>query len=289
MSGTAEIDDVATAKHLWTVRDLPPYRPVARKLMLLTTRENVPLSEVQEVLRTDAAFAADVLRLANSPLIGMRGEITSIMQAVMLLGLERIKALATTLSLRAFLTGGDPSGVLRQSWRHNLAAAILCQRLARLVHLDSDTCYTAGLLHDIGRLAFLRTCRKKYELVLAQSRDSDFDLLQREKSIFGIDHCEAGASILEQWGFPQELREAVLLHHRRPQPGASGLLPVVYAGWQIADALGFSTVKNESACGDIAEIAAVLPAGARRQLGEEFDGLAEEVAFKINAIECSLV
>jgi len=289
MSGTAEIDDVATAKYLWTVKDLPPYRPVARKLMQLTTRENVPLSDLQEVLRTDAVFAADVLRLANSPMIGMRGEITSILQAVTMPGLERIKSLATTLSLRAFLIGGDPSGALRQSWRHNLATAILCQRLARFVHLDSDTCYTAGLLHDIGRLAFLRTCRKKYELVLAQSMNNDFDLLQREKSIFGIDHCEAGASILEQWGFPQELREAVLLHHRRPQPGASGLLPVVYAGWQIADALGFAAVKNESACGDIAAITSVLPAGARRQLRDEFDGLAEEVAIKINAIECSLV
>src|SRR2546426_4987971 len=169
MSIIAEIGGASIGKRPWALQDLPPYSPVARKLMLLTAREDVPLPRVQEVLRTDAAFAADVLRLANSPLIGMRGEITSIMQAVLMLGLERIKALATTLSLRAFLTGGDPSGALRPSWRHNLAAAILFQRLARLVHRDSDTCYTAGLLHDIGRLAFLRTCRKKYELVLAQS------------------------------------------------------------------------------------------------------------------------
>src|SRR5713101_9741004 len=157
---------IAQVEAPWALKDLPPYRPVARKLMRLTAHADVQLEQIQQVLRMDAAFTADVLRLANSPLIGMRGEIKSIMQAVMMLGLERIKALATTLSLRAFLTGGDPSGSLRQSWRHNLASAILCQRLARLVHLDSDTCYTAGLLHDIGRLAFLRACRKKYELVL---------------------------------------------------------------------------------------------------------------------------
>ena len=256
--------------------------------MLLTATENVPLSEVQEVLRTDAAFAADVLRLANSPLVGMRGEISSILQAVMMLGLERIKALATTLSLRAFLIGGDPSGFLRQGWRHNLAAAIVCQRLARFVHMDSDTCYTAGLLHDIGRLAFLRACPDKYALALAQTADSDGDLLQCEKSMFGIDHCEAGASILAQWGFPQELRDVALLHHRRPQPGATGLLPVVYAGWRIADLLGFA-MMNEPVRGNISEIAAVLPAQARQQLVEEFDRLAEEVPFKINAIECSLL
>src|SRR5260370_38573166 len=121
MSRTAEIDEAITAKQHWTVRDLPPYRPVARKLMLLTARENVPLSEVHEVLSTDAPFAADVLRLANSPLIGFRGEITSILQAGMMLGLERIKALAKVLSLGAFLAGGGPAGLRRICWRHKLA------------------------------------------------------------------------------------------------------------------------------------------------------------------------
>src|SRR6266849_542595 len=173
MSGTAEIDDVATAKHLWTVRDLPPYRPVARKIMLLTTRENVPLSEVQEVLCTDAAFAAEVLRLANSPLIGMRGEITSILQAVAMLGFERIKSLAVTLALRAFMTTGAPSDALRGCWRHNLATAILCERLARFVQLDRDLCYTAGLLHDIGRLALLRAGSDEYERILLQKDIDD--------------------------------------------------------------------------------------------------------------------
>src|SRR3979411_2520743 len=100
----------------------------------------------------DAAFTADVLRLANSPLVGMRGEIKSVMQAVMMLGLERIKALATTLSLRAFLTTAGSSAALLASWRHNLATAIVCERLARILVLDGDSCYTAGLVHDIGRL-----------------------------------------------------------------------------------------------------------------------------------------
>src|ERR1700704_3373017 len=113
----------------WALKDLPPYRPVARKLMKLAAHEDVQLEQIQQVLRMDAAFTADVLRLANSPLIGIRGEIKSVMQAVMMLGLERIKALATTLSMRAFLTTSVPTSALLASWRHNLAAAILCERL----------------------------------------------------------------------------------------------------------------------------------------------------------------
>ncbi len=87
---------IAQVEAPWALKDLPPYRPVARKLMRLTVRQDVQLDQIQRVLRMDAAFTADVLRLANSPLIGMRGEIKSVMQAVMMLGLERIKGLATT-------------------------------------------------------------------------------------------------------------------------------------------------------------------------------------------------
>ena len=271
----------------WALKDLPAYRPVARKLMRLTARQDVQLEQIQQVLRMDAAFTVDVLRLANSPLIGMRGEIKSVMQAVMMLGLERIKSLAATLSLRAFLSAA-PRDALLASWRHNLATAILCERLARILVIDNDTCYTAGLVHYIGRLALLSAFPEKYERILSVQPSDDFDLLQCEKSIFDIDHCQAGKWILEQWDFPEELREVAFLHHEKPQPGASILLRVVHVGWRMADLLGFS-VMSKPIVGQIEEITSVLPAKAREQVLGEFDRLAEDVAFKINAIDCSLV
>lgn len=256
--------------------------------MQLTANADVQLEQIQQVLRIDAVFTADVLRLANSPLIGMRAEIKSVMQAVMMLGLERIKALATTLALRTFLTKGAPSGVLLRCWRHNLATSILCERLARILHMDSDTCYTAGLIHDIGRLALLFAYPEKYDQILSLAAGREFDLLQSEKSIFEIDHCQAGKWILERWEFPKELREVAFLHHEPPQSGASGLLRVVHAGWRMADLLGFS-VLDLPACGRIEEITSILPGNAQQQVLLEFDGMAEDVAFKINAIDCSLV
>jgi uncharacterized domain HDIG len=285
---TAEIGHAFIGKQPWALHDLPPYRPVAKKLMRLTAMEDVPLSRVQETLRTDAVFSGEVLRLANSPLISSRVEITSILHAVAMLGLERIKSLATTLVLRSFLNGGTVTDALRGCWRHNLATAIVCERLARFVHMDRDTCYTAGLLHDIGRLGLLRTGSEEYERILVREGVTEFELLQFEKSVFDIDHCEAGLWILEQWEFPGKLCEVALLHHQRPKNGAAGLLPVVYAGWRIADFLGFSA-GSQPVPGDIAEIVEILPDPARQHIIGEFDGLAEELAFKINAIECSLV
>src|SRR5262249_32798417 len=108
----------------WALADLPPYRPVAKRLLTLTSYGDVPLTQVQDVLRTDAAFTAAVLRLANSPLIGMHNPVSSVLQAVMRLGLDRMKSLATTLALRSFLTNGVPSEALQACWRHNLATAV---------------------------------------------------------------------------------------------------------------------------------------------------------------------
>src|SRR5689334_1656293 len=117
MSGTSMIVKIpARAERPWALADLPPYRPVAKRLMTLTSFGDVPITQVQEVLRTDAAFTADVLRLANSPLIGMHNPVTSVLQAVMRLGLDRMKSLATTLALRSFLSTGVPTEALQACW-----------------------------------------------------------------------------------------------------------------------------------------------------------------------------
>jgi HD-like signal output (HDOD) protein len=267
------------------LRGLPPYRLVARKLMQLSADGSAHLRQVQEILSMDAAFSAEVLRLANSPLLGARREIVSILQAVAILGFERIKALTTTLALRMFLSG-SPSGALEICWRYNLAVAVVCEQLATYVDLNSDACYNAGLLHDVGRLALLRASPLRYEEILARPNASDADLLQSEKAAFGVDHCEAGELLLRQWGFPAQLADVALRHHRKPEPGATGLLPLVYAASRMADVLGF---QPGSSVANLAAVADVLPARLWRRVLADFDGIADDTAFRMNALQCSLL
>jgi putative nucleotidyltransferase with HDIG domain len=252
--------------------------------MQITADDSAHLAQVRDVLRMDAAFSAEVLQLANSPLLGARYEIKSILQAVAILGLERIKALTATLALRMFLTG-KPSDVLQACWRRNLAVAIISERLARYVDMDRDTCYTAGLLHDIGRLALLWTSPGAYSEILTNSEIESSDLLEREKEAFGIDHCTAGEWILTEWGFPPELREVALRHHRRPSP-EKGLLPVVFTARRIADVFGFRAQPHAP---DLAEVVEVLPAQSRQRVLEDFEAIADDAMFRINALECSLL
>ena len=189
----------------WAFKNLPPFRQVALKLMQLTAQENVPLGKVHQVLRTDIAFSTEVLRLANSALIGSRIEVRSVAHAVDMLGLERIKALSMTIAMRDFVSAPKNQEAMELGWRYNLATAVICEWLAPFLALDPDACYTAGLIHDIGRLAILRAFPDEYMSMAPAIEDYQFDLLRCEKQLFDIDHCEAGRWLMDRWGFPAEL------------------------------------------------------------------------------------
>ena len=269
----------------WALKNLPPFRPVAVKLMRLTSQDDIPIAKVQQVLRTDVAFSAEVLRLANSALIGSRTEVLSVSHAVAMLGLERLKALSMTIAMRDFSSSSSKDdGAMRLCWRYNLATAIICEWLARFLPLDPEACYTAGLVHDIGRLAILRAFPEEYMRMLSVIADYGFDLLQCEKDLFDIDHCQAGAWLLDRWEFPAALRDVAAFHHQEPTEATPPVIKVVYIAWQIADMLGFSPLGTRSAA-TIEEITATLPETSRQGIFSKLDEVTELVSQKLTACE----
>jgi putative nucleotidyltransferase with HDIG domain len=269
----------------WALKNLPPFRPVALKLARLTASDDTPIAQVQQVLRTDLAFSAEVLRLANSALIGSRARINSVAHAVEFLGLERLKALSMTIALRDFVsTSTKADSLMQHCWKYNLATAIVCEWMAGFLPLEPEACYTAGLMHDIGRLALLRGFPEEYERAVATIPDHNFDLLQAEKAAFDIDHCEAGRWLMEQWDFSADLKDVVAFHHLTPDSKTPPLVTVVYIGWQIADMLGYSPLATRSAA-TIEEITITLPDAARQRIFSGLDELPQSVSQKIDAAE----
>jgi HD-like signal output (HDOD) protein len=268
----------------WALKNLPPFRPVAMKLARLTANDKTPIAQVQQVLRTDLAFSAEVLRLANSALIGSRASINTVAHAVAFLGMERLKALSMTVALRDFVSTAKADSLMQRCWKYNLATAIVCEWLADFLPLEPEACYTAGLIHDIGRLALLRGFPEEYERVVATIPEYNFDLLRAEKAVFDIDHCEAGRWLMDQWDFSADLKDVVAFHHLTPDSKTPAMVAVVYIGWQIADMLGFSPLATRSAA-TIDEITITLPDSARERIFSRLDELSESVSRKIDAAE----
>jgi HD-like signal output (HDOD) protein len=268
----------------WAHENVPPFRPVAAKLMRLTAGKDVPLARILSVLRTDAAFSAEVLRLANCALVGPRLGVNSLEHAARLLGFDRLSALSMTVAMRDFLNTPKGGSLMAACWKYNLATALVCEWLARLLPIEPDRCYTAGLVHDIGRLSLLRAFPQEYERMMSSIQDHGFDLLTCERSLFDIDHCEAGRWLLERWKFPVELRQVVALHHRRPDAATPLLVSIVFAAWQIADMLGYSPLDLRSA-DTLDEVTASLPEEMRAGIFTGLDDLAETVTARLAAVQ----
>lgn len=284
-SGTQPIRDKAVV--LRRLKQLQPFPPVVAQLMRQVTADDIPFKEIAELIQSDAAVAAEVLRVANSPLLDHWGEIDSVLHAVVMLGLERLRGLVVTLSLRNFLAPALQAPILLRCWRHNLACAFLCEQLATVGYLSKDPCYTAGLLHDIGRLALLATYPAEYARVLALMDQYGLDALECERGMFAVDHCEVGSWLVEQWGFPVEFREITGRHHVQPSEERFDKMAVVRLGCRLADALGFQ-VAGRSASRSFGEIKTSLPGWLGDRLLPE-EELSFSVAGKINALECSLL
>jgi putative nucleotidyltransferase with HDIG domain len=223
------------------VKNLPPFPPVAAKVINLLTEDSISFREVADTLKTDAALSAEVLRLANSSLFSARSEVGSVLQALSFLGIGRVTGLMLTLSMSRVLKRAKSSETMRRSWRHNLASALAAKEFARSFGTDADEAYSAGLFHDVGRLAFLAAEPVLYEALVRKGGD----VQQLEREHFGADHCEAGAWVLESWKLPRVFAE-VARHHHAPTTESSELIMLVNASCVIANRLGFSVAASEA-------------------------------------------
>jgi len=256
----------------WALRLLPPFPAVAQRVLALVSNEDVAIRDLGDLVKMDPSFSAELLRFANSALFGARHEVKSVSQAIVLLGLDRIKTMATLVAVNRLVRSSMRVAALRKVWLHSLATALIAEEAARVTSVAADAAYTAGLLHNLGTLGLMSAYPEEYSRMLEVTQDFGFDLLQTERDLFDIDHCLAGCYLAQDWDFPDELAAAIAVHHEDPVPGEISLDNVVKVSWRLADALGYVAFPPDKAW-TYAELVAFLPNAssfARGKSPEEF-------------------
>jgi putative nucleotidyltransferase with HDIG domain len=235
------------------VRNLPTLPVVAGRLLTLLQDPTVNAARLEEVIRPDPALTANLLRLANAAAFGHGVEITSLRQASTRLGLRRLSDLALGLALGnvvpALLPGyGMEAGGF---FLHSAATAILAEHLDRCRGGQrTDVAFTAGLLHDAGKLVIGAFLAGVTEEVRARLRVSGTPFIEAERAALGLDHAEAGALIAERWGLPAPLARVMRHHHApaaAPPADDGGLLALVHVADGLAHSLGFGADLGELA------------------------------------------
>lgn len=234
----------ATTLTQTTLDKVPPIAGAVMELLRSLDDENLDAAHLAKKIGHDPVLSARVLKIVNSPFYGVAGQVSSLQEAVMVLGFSSVRRLALAVSLNgSFPARGIGEADPRRLWRHSFSVALCAQALARLVRVDAESAFTAGLLHDIGRIALLSVEPARFAAVLAARADHP-DLDAAETAVLGFTHAEFGARLLDRWHLPNSLVRAVEFHHQPDTAPTSPLTDLTHMADHLAHAMADNTLEQ---------------------------------------------
>jgi HD-like signal output (HDOD) protein len=224
------------------MRSIPSLPALYRDLTAALREENASLTKIEQIILKDVSMSAKILQLANSAFIAAHGRVSSLHEAVSLIGAETVRSL--TLSIHVFSQFDRNSATaphLPALWDHSVAVASLARRIALSETRDKSTAeesFTAGLLHDIGKIVLLAELPNEYQRVLQSLDVNDQSFVELEHNLVGCSHDQIGAYLMSVWGLPVPIVHAVEFHQH---PSAAGEeTPWPLAAVHCADAIASS-------------------------------------------------
>lgn len=208
---------------------LPTLPSVVVRLLSLTQTNDSRIQEVVQLLSADQSLTGKLLSLAGSASLGVRVPVTSVQQAVVLLGFETVRNLA--LSVKVFETFQGPKGESADApfkreefWKHSLAVATAAELLAARAKpkLNAGDAFVCGLLHDIGKVAFDTAMPKSFAKIVETAALTRGDIADIERRLVGVDHALAGKRLAEAWNLPQVITQTIWMHGAPPPPTTAG-------------------------------------------------------------------
>lgn len=251
-------------RHHWALRGLPPLPGSVMRLLRLLDDPSADIHQFSDVISTDPAFACEVLRAANSPLFSLPCRIDDLFQAITLIGVEQVRGMVLVAALSSRFQHAVRRESLLACWKHSLATAVLAAEMAPVFQLDPGAAYTAGLLHDLGRLVLMTAYPAKYAELIDRSFHESLEMNVIEEQFFEINHCVAGAAIACSWGLPISLADVCLAHHDRLGENSTPLLQAVIVANRRAHTFGFQPVYEPK----LPDVASNLPHWVSSEIGD---------------------
>ncbi len=221
------------------VANLRPVSGVAVRVLALTTEPAVSAHELADVMSADQALSTKMLRMANSAYYGHARRISSVRDAVVLLGSRTVRSavLVTTVMSRS-----TNEGLIERFrfWRYCVAVGIISSAAAQTQRLDKHMAFTAGVLHAIGVLALDQQAPDLLEEALSLAREGGIGLRDAELALFGYTDADLGRELAAKWNFPPELAEAIGAWPAPPDTQPGTLAEVVHRARELATACGLA-------------------------------------------------
>ncbi|MEW6520960.1 MAG: HDOD domain-containing protein [Thermodesulfobacteriota bacterium] len=210
-------------KALREVKSLPTLPGIIAKLTRMAEDPDTTTEQMGKVISKDHILAAKLLKLVNSAFYGFPQRISSLNSAIILLGFNVIKSLIISSSIFELMESQDV-----ELWEHSLGCAVVCSVLAkRLEVTDPEEVSTAGLIHDIGKVAIKMELKPEFEMLQQMVHDRQIPMLDAEKELLGVDHAEVGGWLAKSWNLPAKLVEPIACHHNPLEAGEEKLCTAI--------------------------------------------------------------
>ncbi|MGE3075270.1 MAG: HDOD domain-containing protein [Dehalococcoidia bacterium] len=213
------------------VDDLPPLPAVAAKVMGMAEDDKTSAMDLAQVLATDQALTAKLIRISNSAYYGFARRISTVREAVVMLGFKQVRQVSVGASMmNTFKRSGVSDGFdLDLFWGHSVGVAVAAEALAKkTLGAKPEDAFTAGILHDIGRLVLRQVLPQEFSQAISIARTGEMSLHDAELEVTGYAHDEIGQALGERWKFPGHLVDAVRCHHDESLTAAAdGLAGVI--------------------------------------------------------------
>jgi len=217
LSANADIQIPEPNEISQSIKDLQPIPQVALKILRIINDEFCEIHNLTDEIRKDQVISARTLQLCNSVMFATRQKIESLDHALVMLGNHLLLKFVISASLDNFFNQVESGYSLCKGglYHHAVGTAVIAEKLAVLSKkVEPSVAYTAGLLHDIGKVVLDQFIHSGFPLFYRELNEKGKNFAEVEKRVFGTDHTEAGLELAQNWSFPESLAETIRYHHQ---------------------------------------------------------------------------
>lgn len=226
------------------IHRLPSLPTVVMDLLASMTQEEIDIDILSKKIATDQVLTAKTLKVANSTFYGMPRQVATVNEAIAVLGFHTIRNLVTTTAMMNGIQADTHRGFdVLHFWRHSIATAVCANAVATEIGQQKSQAYTAGLLHDIGRLVLATQFPMEYDQAMDYRSTHDCSVMEAETVSMGLDHAAVGEALAQHWRFPPAMQQAIAQHHLPATISPLGL--IVHMADAIAHALDLSGNEDD--------------------------------------------